>query len=265
MKLTLPAATALAVMLGHQHPDVRQGRPPSVKEKFDEVYMLSGFEPTRPDVVAWGRSLKGWLREAPDDARALTAYGGFLECLISRLSDSQGYHQLADEFPPIERGCVISSSMGGRREYCFKPIKAVYQRALRANPEVEEARLRLAGLQLAAGGDETKTGRRALEQLADSASSRVVRYTANLLLATHELRGAAPDLLAAESWFKAAAALYPEWVSARLGAAAVAARQGKIAVDLDTSGAIADPWYSYPCRVLDPQTAAALAARTQGK
>ena len=74
-----------------------------------------------------------------------------------------------------------------------------------------------------------------------------------------------PDLPAADGWFKAAAALHPEWVSARLGAAAVAAREGKIAADLDASGATGDPWYSYPCHVLDPQIAAALAARTQRK
>lgn len=255
-------AGALAMTVAPAIPDPQARRPPpSVKETFEEVYMLSGFEPPRPEVVAWGRALKGWLREVPNDANALTAYGGFLECLISPLNDSGGYQKLTDEFPPIERGCAISASVGGRRDYCFKPIKSTYQRALKANPQMEEARLRLAGLQLTAGGNEQTAGRQALEHLTDGGSSAVIRYLANLLLAAHEMRGASPDLPAADRWFTTANTLYPEWLSARLGMAAVAARRHGIVAGVDTNSAAGDPWYSYPCRVLDPRAAAVLDAR----
>jgi hypothetical protein len=227
--------------------------------------MLTGFEPPRPAVVAWGRALRGWLRDSPRDARALTAYGGFLECLISRLSDSGGYQQYADEFPPIERGCVVASIVGGRHDYCFGRVRKVYGQALEISPGMEEARLRLAGLHLAAGGDDGKAGHRTLQDLADHASSRTVRYLANLHLGTHELARPSPDLGAANGWFEAAADLNPDWVSARLGLAATAAREGRIATTLDLGSASGDPWYSYPCRVLDPETNAALAARMSRK
>jgi hypothetical protein len=258
-------AGAAAMVVLSATSEFQARRPPSVTETFDEVYMLSGFEPPRAEVVAWGRALKGWLQDEPDDARALTAYGGFLECLISRLSDSGGYQKLADEFPPIERGCVISSNVGGRRDYCLRPIKTTYQRALKADPQVEEARLRWAGLQLSGGGDEASVGRRALEELADGGSSATIRYLANLLLATNEMRRPSPDFPNADRWFRSANALFPEWLSGRLGVAAVAARQSGTIANVDPRSEAGDPWYSYPCRVLDPLIAATLAERAQEK
>jgi hypothetical protein len=42
-----------------------------------------------------------------------------------------------------------------------------------------------------------------------------------------------PDLAAAKGWFEAAADVNPDWVSARLGLAATAAREGRIATTLD--------------------------------
>ena len=263
MKLILSVVTALTLLAAAPQDSRPQRPPPSVKEKFDEVYLLSGFEPPRPGVVLWGRALKPWLRETPGDPRALTAYGGFLECLISRLSDSGGYKAYLEEFPPIERGCVIASSVGGRHDYCFKPVKEAFEKALKVAPDMKEARLRLAGLQLRSGKAEAVAARRTLEALATDSSDRLIQYLAYLLLGTHELATSAPDLSAAAGWFKSATVVNPTWLSARLGFAAVEARHGRIGENFSMSSAPDDPWYSFPCRVLDSDIAAALAARAR--
>jgi hypothetical protein len=47
------------------------------------------------------------------DAKALLAYGSWLECLNAPSSDSGGYRQLIESFPPIERACLESSLSSG--------------------------------------------------------------------------------------------------------------------------------------------------------
>lgn len=239
-----------------QNPSRPKAGQPSTDKLFDERYALTSWELPRPQLIAWGQTLKPWLKSAPDNARALLAFGAWLECLNAPSRDSTGYRALADSFPTMWIGCLSGRVAGGTRE-CANEARKRFERSLKADATLVEARLRLAGLDAsdAFPGAEVPRGRQALTDLARQANDVTIRYLASMSLAVAQLKKRDGDLDEAGRWFEYARGLNPDWLSARIGVAAVAARQQRPVGRVELNSAPGDPWHSYPCRILTPDVA----------
>src|SRR5688572_8206709 len=175
----------------------------------------------------------------PRDGEILMLAGAFHETLAS-----PGVHEVIDN---ARLPAGASLAVGSVREE-LRVAQDLFERALRATPDLAEARIRL-------GHVLGRLGRPAdaVEQLTRARSDdRVLRYYAALLLGRElDAAGRRAEALTA---YERAAAIYPSAQSPRLALSELAARAGErsvaapaaLAAIADTQdGEPADPWWSY--------------------
>jgi len=175
----------------------------------------------------------------PRDGEILMLAGAFHETLAS-----PGVHEVIDN-ARLPAGANLT--VGSVREE-LRVAQDLFERALRATPDLAEARIRL-------GHVLGRLGRPAdaVEQLTRARSDdRVLRYYAALLLGRElDAAGRRAEALAA---YERAAAIYPSAQSPRLALSELAARAGERSVAAPAALAAiavtperesADPWWSY--------------------
>lgn len=135
-------------------------------------------------------------------------------------------HETIALLPDYRLGIALASAKGGfertRREEVAALARDCYRQALRAQPGLHEARLRL-GRILQFRGD-VKPARAELERVADSDAPAALRYLAQLFLG--DLAERRREWAEARSRYVLAAQLQPEAPSARLALCAVDALAG---------------------------------------
>lgn len=170
-------------------------------------------------------------------------------------------HETIALLPDSPLGAALAFGRTRRRAFAAQ-ARACYSQALRAQPHLHEARLRL-GRVLQLGGD-SQAAQRELQQVGAGDAEPELRYLAELFLGN--LAEERHDWTEARSRYLAAAALAPQAPSARLALIALEAGSGEPVATTPTTTATGgatdeerDPWWTYfqPSR---SRRAAALAA-----
>ena len=231
------------------------------------------------DLSARPSAVRAWLKSSPKDARAQLARGVLLECLASPVHREVPVWQLLPEedaeacgtpaMPPgdqIQPGRVQTQFWSTElvRRGCQRVARQAYERALKHDSSLTEARLRLSSLTIRQPRTSPlKNDDRDLVSLTQSTEKRDFVYLASMFLGLGaERRG---DLTAAKARYGHARTVASEWPSAAYALAAVMIREGDIEgasalLSKELSKPLEDPWYRYPCEILTPEIRNDLAA-----
>jgi tetratricopeptide (TPR) repeat protein len=220
------------------------------REKAEELALLAASNTglLHPSAEAsfrrMGEAVRLWKRERDSGAAPLLAEGVLLDCL-SRLAGVAVRRPL-----PGEPALPVATNYPAQRQ---KAATRAFDAALRLQPDLIEARMRRARLR--AAGDSSAAGE--LETIAADATAMPFSYLAAVSRAALAHRQG--DDADAIRWYERALELNP-----RSTAATIALRALKPATTLSFDTLDADDlYYSYPCMVLTPRVAAALADRVQ--
>jgi hypothetical protein len=189
-----------------------------------------------PHLFAWSEALKQWRHEA-DSAPLQLARGVLFDCAAHRQRNDI-------LFPPASHDVAGNSACRYvLQAHCAEEAEKSFARAVRLDPTLLEARLRLA----AARSERNGEGDADLQAVFDTADAPPsFRYLAGIFLgkaayARHDAKGAAV-------WFAKAAGIDPQWtVAPLLRAAAGDAPPPALRTAADGS---TDPWYPYRCEIL---------------
>lgn len=190
----------------------------------------------------WGEAVRLWKKEKGAGAAPLLAEGVLFDCL-SRL---QGVKTVGFQDEGPERLDILEAK---RPERAAKAFDA----ALKINPQLMEARIRAARIRA------QKDARAALE-LEGIAGDRIdpaLSYLAAISRAA--VAHAKVDSVTALAWYERALALNPRSTAAAIAVSALRPTQ---ALPFQTFGT-EDLYYSYPCSILTPDVAGALAERVR--
>lgn len=232
-----------------------QGGWPRVSARHQRWLLAAGLIlQAQTDLAEARRHFERAVSREPAWAEAWLALGTIFET-IAQLPDPKLAVRLATDKGVFERTRRAEVSAQARR---------CYREALRAQPDLHEARLRLGHvLQLR---EETRAARAELEKVATGHAPAELRYLARLFLG--DLAEARQDWTGAVAHYRTAVALVPQATSARLALCASrgladdpAAATREALVVLETRGADPerDPWWTY-LRPGRRQVAAALSA-----
>ena len=191
-----------------------------------------------------GEAVRLWKREKDSGAASLLAEGVLLDCL-SRLTGVAVRRPL-----PGEKGLPVATGYAAQRR---KAAEKAFNAALRIDPDLIEARLRRARLQ--AAGDSAAA--RELEILAGDQAAMPFSYLAAVSRAALAHRQG--DDAGAVRWYERALELHPRSTAATMGLAALKPADAFSFDGLDPD----DLYYTYPCLVMTPGVAPALAERVQ--
>jgi hypothetical protein len=209
-----------------------------------------GSQGANPALLAWSEALKKWGKEA-DTAALQLARGVLFDCAA---------HRPPGEilFEPFFRDLAGNTSCRVEKHaQCAGQAERAYAKAVRLDPSLTEARLRLAGARSERDPRETSVD---LAQIHASTSTPVeMRYLAGIFLG--KAAWARRDAVTASEWFTKASGLNRDWRTARLLLSATSpARSSERAVDTPRADSI-DPWYAYRCGVFTPWVRDTLASR----
>jgi tetratricopeptide (TPR) repeat protein len=185
-----------------------------------------------------------WKRERDSGAAPLLAEGVLLDCL-SRLVGVAVRRPL-----PGEKALPVATSYAAQRR---KAAERAFDAALRIDPKLIEARMRRARLGVVAD----PAAARELEAIAGDQSPMPFSYLAAVsraVLAHREGDGAD-----AVRWYERALELHPRSTAATIGLAVLKTTAAFSFDGLDPD----DLYYTYPCLVMTPGVAPALAERVQ--
>ena len=196
----------------------------------------------------WDAALEAWLGEPGEHADAELAHGALFECL-ARYGSNVWTPAVNGEPGHSRKPFILApADSKGRPGRALKALG----RARTLDPSLTEAALR----QLHVGtmqGD--RTAATELEAFAGSAAPGSQRYVAAILRARVAQEN--KDWPAAARWFEEAARIHAPGVAARI---ALGVYRGEAERE-PWPDQTADPFYTFPCRLLTPAVAAALESR----
>lgn len=187
----------------------------------------------------WELTVLAWQREPNSGAGAELASGVLYDCLT----------RLRNVWPPAlsdHKDILVWSIPEKRVKQATEALKS----ALRLEPTLTEAQFRLDRLL----APKVRSAAIDLQRLAADSTSPF-NYLAAMTLA--EIASSHKDSQTAERWYDRSIALFPGSTAARISLSALRpSAERPFATELHE-----DPYYEYPCRVLTPSVAAALAQR----
>jgi hypothetical protein len=204
-----------------------------------------------PQLLAWSEALKQWKKEGESAAFELSR-GILFDCVAHRpsrdVSFDPGKSELAGN----------PACRAGRQMPCAQEAERAFARAVKLDPGLTEARLRLATAKSERGSREGGSDLATL--YASQQAPREQRYLAAVFLG--KSAWAAKDQPGATAWFTRAAALEPSWTVAPLLRAATApAATLEAAQWRSRDDSSMDPFYAYRCGVFTAVVRENLAAR----
>jgi hypothetical protein len=242
------------------------GSPQTAAETSDQRAALQG----------WAQAANEWVSESPRGGDPRLARGVLLECLAS----PRGQVVPAALLPREEReacgaaiasnpapGRVITQYLTPKLNYgCSTGAEREYRAALSRNPDLAEARVRLAFLALRRGDQPGSQDERALAGVGQARADTQLAYLSSMSLGLLEERRHNPSGAAAH--YERARAIGPGWPSASYAIAAMflqqrAAEQARDLLVAKTSSDRSDPWYRYSCEVITASVATELERRLQ--
>jgi tetratricopeptide (TPR) repeat protein len=192
----------------------------------------------------WDEAVKLWKKEKNAAAAPLLAEGVLLDCL----GRMQGVRtQLVSNEKHVPPPFINQSQP--RPGLAAK----LFDAALKIDPRLTEARMRVARIRGADNADAMRT----LEAVAEAPDGGSVAYLAAVNRA--EAARKRDELAIATKWYERALALHPGSAAATIGLMSLRPPSSVAFEQLDAD----DPYYSYPCRVLTPEVQAGLAERIQ--
>jgi hypothetical protein len=210
---------------------------------------LDAANPVVGQLFAWSEVVRHWNRHDDPGARALVA-GALMDC-ASHSTPSATWFPLGHDDIGGNTHC-----RSGNPASCTREALRQYAEALKANPALDEARLRSLYLRDARAPEEFKEA----AQISQGSSNADVRYIARLMLGQWELTAGHTE--AARAWFTAARTLNEHGIAPLIGLAAVdspaSVNDLRVAITAPTHE---DPWYRFPCIVLTPQVQAEVLRR----
>ena len=192
-------------------------------------------------MIPWSRAATAWKNEKQPGAGPHLAAGVLMDCL-SRIRDVGTPFFAGDPMTPFP------SDLAGQRA---KRAADEFDAAVKANPSLIEARLRRARIR----APKDRSAAAELERIANDDGAYPYSYIASISRA--EVARAAHDDAASERWYRRALVLQPRSAAASIGLSTMSPGQS---LPLEATGP-ADPYYEYPCTILTPDVAAALATR----
>ena len=190
----------------------------------------------------WGEAVRLWKREKGAGAAPLLAEGVLFDCL-SRL---EGVKTPVFKDEGFGRLDILEAK---RPERAAKAFDA----ALKIDPHLIEARMRAARIRASRDSRATL----ALERIADDRADPAFSYLATISRAA--VAHAKFDSVTALAWYDRALALNPRSPAAAI---AISALRPGGPLSFEALGT-ADLYYSYPCTILTPDVASALADRVR--
>jgi hypothetical protein len=192
-------------------------------------------------MIPWSRAAAAWKSESHPGAGSHLASGVVMDCL-SRIRDVKTPLFADDPMTPFP------SDLAGQRA---KRAADEFDAAVKAEPSLIEARLRRARIR----APKNRSAIAELELIANEGNEYPFSYIAAISRA--EIAQAAHDDAAVESWYRRALVLYPQSAAAAIGLSTLSRSP---ALPLASAGS-RDLYYEYPCTVLTPAVATALAGR----
>lgn len=255
---TLSITVAMSVCIGAQAPlRPSPGAVPKIQEvtdkealKFatdvaDRARTTTGYlnADANQAIRRWDWAVRLWKKEKGSGAAPLLAEGVLLDCL-SRL------HGVVTRLVSDEKAFPFFGDMAAQRP--GRAAKA-FEAALKIDPQLLEARMRMARIRAPA----SKDAELELERIVDDRAAFPLSYLAAISRAeTARAKGALSD---AAHWYQRSLELNPRSTAATIGLESV---KGGGRVPFDRLGS-PDIYYSYPCTVLTPEVDAALGTREQ--
>jgi len=189
---------------------------------------------------AWELAVNGWRKEPQSGAEAALAAGVLFDCLT----------RLRDVWPPSlsDHKDILVWSIPDKR---VKQAAEALKTAADLDGTLVEARFRFDRIR----GAKDRAAVSDLERLAMAPAEPPYGYLAAVSRA--EVALGSGDSVGAERWYSRAIALFPDSTAARIALGALGSR-GEAPRESTNH---ADPYYDYPCRVMTPAVANALAAR----
>ncbi|HKV98520.1 MAG TPA: hypothetical protein VJN96_01790 [Vicinamibacterales bacterium] len=188
----------------------------------------------------WSQAVQTWKKEANAGAAPLLAEGVLFDCL--------------GRFRGVLMGPIVGEDPGSPQMIDdARPAHAVkaFDAALKINPQLIEARMRVARLR----GQKDAKAASELERIANDQTSSPLDYLAAINVAA--LAHARNDVPKAAAWYERSLAINPRSTAAAIGLSIVKPATAVPFEALDAN----DLYYTYPCRVLTNDVAAALVDR----
>ena len=210
-----------------------------------------GARGSDPQLLAWSEALKQWKKDGESAAFELSR-GILFDCAAHRPSRDVSFD------PDKSELAGNPACRAGRQMPCAQEAERAFAKAVKLDPGLTEARLRLAAAQTERGSREGGDDLAAL--YASQQAPRELRYLAAVFRG--KSAWAAKDQPGATAWFTRAAALEPLWtVAPLLRAAAAPAATHEAAQWRSRDDSSMDPFYAYRCGVFTAVIRENLAAR----
>jgi hypothetical protein len=190
-------------------------------------------------IQRWEFAVQSWKKERPLAAGALLAEGVLFDCL-SR------FHGILTVTLRSETRLPNFLDLAAQRP---KRASKAFESALKIDPKLTEARLRISRIRSTSNLD----ARKELERLAGETGLSAYLAAMSRAEAANHLN----DLQGAQLWYERAVTLMPNAPAARVGLTGLASGVPLPFEGLDR----VDPYYSYPCVVLTEPIAEELARR----
>ena len=210
-----------------------------------------GARGSDPQLLAWSEALKTWSKEKNSAAFEL-ARGILFDCAAHRPGRDVYFDPDKSELAG-NPGC-----RAGRQPQCAQEAERAFAKAVKLDPTLTEARLRLAAARSARGSRDGVDDLAAI--YASDHTPLELQYLAAVFLGKNAW--AATDPKGAAAWFSTASALNPSWTVAPLLAAATAPPAAQtVAQWRSPADSSLDPFYAYRCGVFTAVIRDDLAAR----
>jgi hypothetical protein len=210
-----------------------------------------GARGSDPQLLAWSEALKQWKKEG-DSAAFELSRGILFDCVAHRPG--------RDVFFDADKSELAGTPAcrAGRQPQCAQEAERAFARAVKLDPGLTEARLRLAAAKIERG---SRDGVDDLATVYASVQTPLeLRYLAAVFLGKNAW--AAKDRKGAAAWFTKASALNPAWTVAPLLGAATAPTAAQTVVQWRSpADSSLDPFYAYRCGVFTAVIRDDLAAR----